>query len=121
MFHKNNRKKYLCHFDDDDIIIDDFRLNPVHILPQGQWNKEQEIDFYMDDGANIYLLRIINRNENIIKLIDDKHNSIRYIIIHINVENTFDMLRKIIKRMKEIPYSSKINGEGQTYNLFNKF
>lgn len=107
----SNRKKYLCHFGDDDIIIGDFILNSVHMLPQGQWNLNQEVDFYMDDMKNIYLLRVINSNENIIKLIDSEYNNIRYIIVYINVDNTFVALRKIIKRLKEISYSSKINGK----------
>ena len=117
IFHKNHRKKFLSHFGDDDIIIDDFRLNSVHIFPQEQWSKNQEVDFYMDDMVDIYLLRIINSNDNTITLIDNEHNSIRNIIIHINVENTLDVLRKIIERLKEIPYSNKINGEKQ-YNFF---
>lgn len=119
MFHKNHRKKYLCHFGDDDIIIDNFRLNSVHIFPQEQWSKNQEVDFYMDDLSNIYLLRIINSNDNIITLSDNEYDIMRYIIVHINVENTLDALRKIIERLKEIPYSysNKIKGEKQ-YNFF---
>ena len=119
MFHKNHRKKHLCHFGDDDIIIDNFRLNSVHIFPQEQWSKNQEVDFYIDDLSNIYLLRIINSNDNIITLIDNEYNIMRYIIVHINVENTLDALRKIIERLKEIPYSysNKIKGEKQ-YNFF---
>lgn len=69
----------------------------------------------MDDTVNIYLLRIVNNNDNTITLIDDEHNDIRYIIVHINVENTLDALRRITQRLKEIPYSNKISGEKQYY------
>lgn len=114
---KNQRKKHLSHFGDDDIIIDDFRLNSVHNLPLEQWSENQEVDFYMDDTVNIYLLRIVNNKDNTITLIDDEHNDIRCILVHIKVENTLDALRRITQRLKEIPYSNKTSGEEQ-YNFF---
>lgn len=111
----NQRKKHSSHFGDDDIIIDDFRLSSVHNPPLEQWSENQEVDFYMDDTVNIYLLRIVNNKDNTITLIDDEHNDIRYIIVHINVDNTLDALRRITQRLKEIPYSNKISGEKQYY------
>ncbi|MDE7121209.1 MAG: hypothetical protein K2O42_03510, partial [Oscillospiraceae bacterium] len=92
----------------------------VHRLPQGEWEPEQEIDFYMDDGKNIYFLRIINCNGNMIQLMDDNlHKNLRWIIVCTQVEDTFAILKKIIKRLKEIPYASKINQKEQGYYLLN--
>lgn len=69
----------------------------------------------MDDTVNIYLLRIVNNKDNTVTLIDDEHNDIRCILVHIKVENTLDALRRITQRLKEIPYSNKISGEKQYY------
>lgn len=112
---KINYKKFSCHFDDDDIIIDDFILNPVHILPQDKWKLNQEIDFYMNDNINIYLLRIINSNEYSITL--SESSDIRYIIVRVEVDETYDTLRKVVRGLKKFPYSKKIRGNQQSYNF----
>lgn len=109
MDYEKKRREYACHFGDDDIVIDGIVLNPVHLLPQGQWKINQEIDFYMDDGADIYLLRIINSGENSITLCDDEYNDIRYIIVRRKVEHTTDTLSTIVKLLKEFPYAKKMH------------
>ena len=115
MLYKNNYKKFSCHFGDDDIIIDDFILNPVHILPQNKWQLNQEVDFYMNDNINIYLLRIINSNEYSITL--SESSDIRYIIVRVKVDETYDTLRKVVMGLKEFPYSKKISGNQQSYSF----
>ncbi len=116
MFHKNNRKKYLCHFGEGDIMINGILLNPVHCLPEDKWSTEQEIDFYMDDSKDIYLLRIINSHKNTITL-SDYSNDIRYIIVRIPIINTIEALKTITSRIKRFPYSQKINGNQQSYKF----
>ena len=116
MFHKNNRKKYLCHFGEDDIMLNGFILNLVHYLPEGEWSTEQEIDFYMDDTKDIYLLRIINSNKNTITL-SDCTNDIRYIIIHIPVVNTLDALNVVTYKLQRFKYSQKISEYQQLFNF----
>lgn len=117
MLHKNNRnwKSFACHFGDDDIIIDSLVLNPVHVLPQGERDLNQEIDFYMYDNIGIYLLRVRNSNKNRISLVEDEENGIRYIVVEMKVKETFDALRKIVSELEKIPYSDKLDGKQQIY------
>ena len=114
---KRKLKKYICHFGDDDIVIGDIRLNPVHILPKGQWETGREADFYMYDNSDIYLLRIISGDKCTVTLSDCE--DIRYIIICIPVDNIFETLEKIIPELKKLPYGKKISGTESL--LTNKF
>lgn len=118
MIFKNNRKIFSCHFGDDDIIIDKFILNPVHIIPENDMKPNQEIDFYLDDMKNIYLLRLINSNDNCITL-SDCYN-IRYIIVRLKIDNVSDALKKVISKLKVFNYSRKIQNELTEYNFLNE-
>lgn len=85
----NNRKKYSIHFGKDDVIVDGIRLNPIHQLHECEWEENQEIDFYMDDREQIYLLRIRNNDQNSISFCDDDYNTIRYIVVQMRVIDTY--------------------------------
>lgn len=115
MYHHKNQKRFQCHFGKDDIRIDNIVLNPVHILPENQWEVNQEIDFYMNDNGNYYLLRIINNDEYTMKLCDG--DEINYIIVCIPINDTYITLRKIIRQLKNFPYSKKIKHKEQTYRF----
>lgn len=63
MKNKDKLKKYYAHFGDDDIVIQNVRFNSVHFLPEN-FCEIGEVDFYMDTGEDIFLLRFINSDKN---------------------------------------------------------
>ena len=56
-----------AHFGTDDVLIDGFRLNPVHIIIEPVV-ANTEFDFYLDTCKDCYLLRIRNIPNNTITL-----------------------------------------------------
>ena len=105
IFEKMKRKKECkIHFgDDDDIIIDDIRLNLIHEFPQKTPNgweltintetriykhklKYLELDFYMDTNEDIYILRLQDNSENKIifvnrEIVSNRITPMTYIIV----------------------------------------
>ena len=53
------KEKYEVHFGEDDFWINGFRFNAVHIIPKIP-DEITEVDFYMDTGEEICLLRVRN-------------------------------------------------------------
>ncbi|MDR0434125.1 MAG: hypothetical protein LBH21_03560 [Gracilibacteraceae bacterium] len=105
------KKECKCHFGADDILIEDFRLNAVHYLP-AKLEKGIELDYYMDTGKDIYLLRLQDSIENTILFINResvKRNTamqFTYIIARKKLydENINKELEKIIRKLKEIKF-----------------
>ena len=108
------QKKYRLHFGEDDIIIEEIVLNPVHLLPEGRWLENQEADFWMDDKSDFYLLTLCNSQEHTITLIDNEINHYRNIIIRVPVEEMPGTLEKISHERKYFPYAQKLKGGQQT-------
>jgi hypothetical protein len=107
LFKSIRRKQCECHFGEDDIIIDNFRLNPVHIIPENI-SDNLEIDFYLDTGKDIYLLRLQNNDENKI-IFTNRYNKkitlLTYIVVRKRFErNIKEELLVIIKRLKSIHF-----------------
>ena len=101
------KKKYQSHFGEDNIIIDNIILNPVHLLPEGEWLENQQIDFWMDDHSDFYLLSLCNSKKCSVILGDDSLNQYIYIIMHMPVDDTIRTLEKVIHELKKIPYYQK--------------
>lgn len=114
-FRHKKRKKFECHFGKGDIRIDNTVLNPVHILPENQWEVNQEIDFYMKDNGNYYLLRIINNDECTMTLCGS--SEMNYIIVRVPIKDMYTALDKIICQLKRFPYSKKLKYREQTYRF----
>jgi hypothetical protein len=108
MFGKSVRRKQCkSHFGEDDIIIDNFRLNPLHIIPENI-SDNSKIDFYLDTGKDIYLLRLQNNNENKI-FFTNQYNKKITLLTYIVVRKTFkaninEELSIIIKKLKSIDF-----------------
>ncbi|MDR1316904.1 MAG: hypothetical protein LBK13_08535 [Spirochaetales bacterium] len=115
------------HFGEDDIIIENFRLNAVHEFPkktsQGwelafetetgihkQRIKNLELDFYMDTKKDIYILRLQDKPENKIvfvtrEIVSNRITPVTYIIVTKKLsENIDEELNGIIKKLKEIGF-----------------
>lgn len=80
-------RHFKCHFGDDDIVIGTYRFNNVHELPE-ECQEGQEIDFYLDTGDDIYLLRLRNNSKQLITFVDGE---IIYIIIEKQISNDINL------------------------------
>jgi hypothetical protein len=99
------------HFGNGDILIGGFRLNPVHAIGEPPYESEAEFDFYMDTGADCYLLRVRNNAKNTITLCE--HDANNYDLIYIVAEkllsaDIFDELICIVNELKKIEVPTKI-------------
>ena len=105
---KKQKEKHEIHFGSDDLRINGFRLNLVHIIPE-QPGEITEIDFYMDTGEEICLLRV--RNSPLNKVTFCK-GEITYIIVEkrlqYKIEKELEIITEILKKAK-IPYDIKEN------------
>lgn len=89
------------HFGDDNLYIQGVILNPVHIINFDEWGNNQEIDFYMDTGSDIYFLRLINNEKNKISFYDS--GKILYIIVEKQmITSCINELNDILLRLKEV-------------------
>lgn len=101
---KKLRKNTKIHFGKDDIIIDTFRLNAVHVIPDF-WTKDTEVDFYLDTEYDIYLLRIRNnKNNKMVFCPASKLCPIIYIVVEksFKPQEFYKELTQIVYKIKEI-------------------
>jgi hypothetical protein len=108
IFGKIIRKRQCkCHFGDDDIIIENFHLNAVNIIPENI-SDNLEIDFYLDTGKDIYILRLQNKPENKIIFVNKYNRKITlltYIIVRkIFGTNINEELTIIMEKLKNIKF-----------------
>lgn len=112
---KQRRRKCLeCHFGDDDILVDNFRLNAVHYI-DGSYPKNAEYDFYLDTGDDMYLLRLQNISENIVIFVNRENLGIDFPLTYIIVrkyllEDIIEELKIVIRKLKNIGFDT-ITGE----------
>ena len=102
------KKECKPHFSEDDIIINNFRLNSVHCLPV-KVKSGIELDYYMDTGKDIYLLRLQDKIENKIIFINRDLVNITikftYIIVRKKLsENINKELETVINKLNEIGF-----------------
>ena len=107
----------MCHFGDDDIVIGHIRLNPVHVFPP-IWLTDTEMDFYMDDGDDIYLLTIRNNDKRILTVLYTR-KEIRNIVMELPTQGIDRQhLQGIIRALRSVPYAQKLRlGEQKRYAL----
>lgn len=117
LLYKRKKKKYGVHFGCEDIVFNNIVLNPVHILPQIQWEYGQEVDFYMDDGIDIYFLRVKNTSDYKITLLNDK--GLRYLIVSVPIDNMYE-LEKIIGLLNKFPYNQKMYTKEKVFEFGEK-
>lgn len=103
---RKQRKKYEVHFGGDDLWINGFRLNPVHIIPEIP-EEITEIDFYIDTGEEVCLLRIRNNPSDKVTFCSGE---ITYIIVektlHFEIKKELEIITGILKKVK-IPHDFK--------------
>ena len=103
---QKQREKYEIHFGEDDLWINGFRLNPVHVIPEIP-EEITEIDFYTDTGEEVCLLRI--RNSPLDK-VTFCSGEITYIIVEktlrLEIKKELEIITGILKKIK-IPHDFK--------------
>ena len=114
---EKRRRECMCHFGDDDIVIGHIRLNPVHVFPP-IWLTDTEMDFYMDDGDDIYLLTIRNNDKRILTVLYTR-KEIRDIVMELPTQGIDRQhLQGIIRALCSVPYVQKLRlGEQKRYAL----
>lgn len=115
MLLKRFMRRQMCkeHFGSGDMVIDGYRLNPVHTI-NTPLAPGAELDFYMDTGEDCYLLRLRNVDKNTITLckhLPHSHNFI-YIVIEKSLRLSIDAeLQAIVCELKKICIPKKIYRE----------
>ncbi len=104
------REMCSCHFGSDDIIVDGFIFNNVHVVPD-VWAEDQEVDFYLDTGDDICLLRLRNNDKNQITFCE---GTIMYLVVEKKMgSNMLEELRCVVAglRVIGIPDADDLKGQ----------
>lgn len=106
------RRKTLCHFGDDDIIVSGYHLNAVHIISD-KIEIGFENDFYLDTGYDIYLLRLRKSYENSIEIYPAENGYPVYIVCcaDYSIENINSVINDIFERLKKSGFPKIKNPE----------
>lgn len=98
-----NQKRTKPHFGKDDIIIEDYHINAVHMLPE-KFTKDSEIDFYLRTYYDVYLLRFRHRKKHRIYICPaTKTCPLIYIIVEtqLHVDTFLEDLNNSIKELEK--------------------
>ena len=121
------RKECKYHFGENDIYIENIRLNAIHEFLQKTskgWEivfktetgvykqilKNLELDFYMDTNKDVYILRLQDKPENKIifvnrEIVSNRIMPMTYIIVMKKLsENIKEELKDLIKKLKEMKF-----------------
>lgn len=117
---KKNIKKLSRYFkicEKYNIIIDNFCLCPIHEIPNKFGKNDEnysEVDYYLNTGYDVYLLRLHNSDKNTITFVPfEKKNSVIYIIVQrkFDSKNFYGQLKEVIERIKEAGIPKKLKKE----------
>lgn len=100
---KKLRRQTNVHFSEY-MIIDNYKISAVNLLTPNIEEK-QELDFYLDTGYDIYLLRLINNLDNHITIIPtSKICNIIYIVAELpyNSKKLTEYLKIVVVQLKKI-------------------
>lgn len=97
-------RKMKPHFKDDNINIDGWIFNAVHILPK-ILKINDEIDYYLDTGKSFYIVRFIFTEKNSVEQIINK--PIDYIILNFSKFETEEKLLLLAKEKIEDEIQSR--------------
>ena len=95
------KRKRNCrvHFDSDSFKISDCTVAPVHDIPDVVY-ENQEFDFYVESIYDVYLLRIIHRQDCVVSIYPAKADGIIYIVISIPVSK--DSIKETIQKILHV-------------------
>ncbi len=82
--YERKQKEHGSHFGKDDIIFSNIRANSVYVYPPKEWEEKDVIDFYVDNGKDIYFLKVICSRDNFIRL--NTSVKIKYYIVETELD-----------------------------------
>ena len=111
---KRKKRKHNCkvHFGSDSMKMKDCIVAPVHMISDDIYDN-QELDFYVETKYDVYLLRIINKEDSCGIICPAKRDGIIYIIsnLPISKNNITESIQKTLNRLEEYGFPNLKNSK----------
>lgn len=119
-FERMKRKRNCrVHFDADSFQISDCIVAPVHDIPD-VIHENQEFDFYVETNYDVYLLRIIHRQDCVVSIYPAKVDGIIYIVssIPVSKDNMRESIQKTLHALEQYGFPKLKNPKSIiTFNI----
>ena len=109
---ERKKRKRSCkpHFESDSIKMKDCIVAPVHMISDEIYDN-QELDFYVESTYDVYLLRIINKEDSRGIICHAKRDGIIYIISNLPVsgENITKQIERALNSVEKYGFPNLKN------------
>lgn len=111
---KKRKRNCKVHFGSDSIKMKDCIVAPVHMILDEIYDN-QELDFYVETKYDVYLLRIINKEDSCGIICPAKRDGIIYIIsnLPVNTGNIFVQVQKVLTSVEKYGFPNLKNPESE--------
>lgn len=111
---KKRKRNCKVHFGSDSIKMKDCIVAPVHMISDEIYDN-QELDFYVETKYDVYLLRIINKEDSCGIICPAKRDGIIYIIsnLPVNTGNIFVQVQKVLTSVEKYGFPNLKNLESE--------
>ena len=111
---KKRKRNCKVHFRNDIIKMKDCIVAPVHMISDEIYDN-QELDFYVETKYDVYLLRIINKEDSCGIICPAKRDGIIYIIsnLPVNTGNIFVQVQKVLTSVEKYGFPNLKNPESE--------
>ena len=111
---KKRKRNCKVHFGSDSIKMKDCIVAPVHMISDEIYDN-QELDFYVETKYDVYLLRIINKEDSCGIICPAKRDGIIYIIsnLPVNTGNIFVQVQKVLTSVEKYGFPNLKNPESE--------
>ena len=111
---KKRKRNCKVHFGSDSIKMKDCIVAPVNMISDEIYDN-QELDFYVETKYDVYLLRIINKEDSCGIICPAKRDGIIYIIsnLPVNTGNIFVQVQKVLTSVEKYGFPNLKNPESE--------
>ena len=111
---KKRKRNCKVHFGSDSIRMKDCIVAPVHMISD-DIHDNHELDFYVETKYDVYLLRIINKEDSCGIICPAKRDGIIYIIsnLPVNTGNIFVQVQKVLTSVEKYGFPNLKNPESE--------
>ena len=111
---KKRKRNCKVHFGSDSIKMKDCIVAPVHMISDEIYDN-QELNFYVETKYDVYLLRIINKEDSCGIICPAKRDGIIYIIsnLPVNTGNIFVQVQKVLTSVEKYGFPNLKNPESE--------
>ena len=111
---KKRKRNCKVHFGSDSIKMKDCIVAHVHMISDEIYDN-QELDFYVETKYDVYLLRIINKEDSCGIICPAKRDGIIYIIsnLPVNTGNIFVQVQKVLTSVEKYGFPNLKNPESE--------